>query len=173
MKTMRTGNVLHHLRWWLPAVIIILGVAATILPIIIMTADFPKSFGRDSSDTVACAKSPSGAVEALLDENNGGATTSFGYVVSLRAVSSSATTGVRVASAYGAVRNDHAYGMTLVWVDENTLEIQYWQAGWTTVERPSVSIDGMTITTRIKAGVRDESAPAGGMLYNRAATCKS
>src|SRR5712671_6554482 len=70
-------------------------------------------FSSDSSDTVARAKSPSGAVEALLDENNGGATTSFGYVVSLRAVSSSATTGVRVASAYGAVRNDHAYGMTL------------------------------------------------------------
>ena len=173
MKTMRTGNVLRCLRWWLPAAIIVVGVAATILPIIIMTADFPKSFSRDSSDTVACAKSPSGAVEALLDENNGGATTSFGYVVSLRAVSSSATTGVRVASAYGAVRNDHAYGMTLVWVDANTLEIQYWQARWATVERPSVSIDGMTVTTRVKAGVRDESAPAGGMLYNRAATCKS
>ena len=130
-------------------------------------------FSSDSSDTVARAKSPSGAVEALLDENNGGATTSFGYVVSLRAVSSSATTGVRVASAYGAVRNDHAYGMTLVWVDANTLEIQYWQARRATVERTSVLIGGTTITTRMKAGVRDESAPAGGMLYNRAATCKS
>jgi hypothetical protein len=123
-------------------------------------------FSSDSSDTVARTLSPSGAVEALLDENNGGATTSFGYVVSLRAVSSSATTGVRVASAYGAVRNDQAYGMALVWADANTLEIQYWQARWATVERPSISIDGMTITTRMKAGVRDESAPAGGMLYN-------
>jgi hypothetical protein len=56
--------------------------------------------------------------------------------------------------------------MTLIWVDANTLEIQYWQARWATVERPSVSIDGITIATRMKAGARDESAPAGGMLYN-------
>jgi hypothetical protein len=122
-------------------------------------------FNGGSSDTVAHAKSPSRAVEALLDENNGGATTSFGYVVSLRAVSSSSSV-VRVASAYGAVRNDKAYGMALVWVDANTLEIQYWQARWATVERPSVLIDGMTIRTRMTAGLRDESAPAGGMLYN-------
>jgi hypothetical protein len=123
-------------------------------------------FSSDSSDTVARAKSPSGNVEALLDENNSGATTSFGYVVSLRAVSSSAPTGLRVASAYGAVRNDKGYGMTLVWADANTLEIQYWQARLATVDRPSVLVDGMTITTRMKAGVRDESAAAGGMLYN-------
>jgi hypothetical protein len=123
-------------------------------------------FSSDRSDTVARAKSPSGTVEALLDENNGGATTSFGYVVSLRALSSSATTGVRVASAYGAVRSDQAYGMMLVWVDANTLEIQYWQARWATVERPMISIDGTTISIRMKAGVRDESAPAGGMFYN-------
>jgi hypothetical protein len=56
--------------------------------------------------------------------------------------------------------------MTLVWVDENTLEVQYWKARWATMEHPSASIDGVTITTRMKADVRDESAPAGGMLYN-------
>jgi hypothetical protein len=116
--------------------------------------------------TVARVKSPSGRVEALLDENNGGATTSFGYVVSLRPVSSPTATGIRVASTYGAVRNDRAYGMNLVWVGENTLEIQYWKARWATIEHPSIAIDGDTITTRMKADVRDEAAPAGGMLYN-------
>ena len=123
----------------------------------------------DSSGTVATvarAKSPSGRVEALLDENNGGATTSFGYAVSLRLVSSPTATGVRVASAYGAVRDDRAYGMNLVWVDENTLEIQYWKARWAIIERPSIAIDGEAITSRMKADVRDEAAPAGGMLYN-------
>src|SRR5258705_4988958 len=103
MKTMRTGNVLRCLRWWLPAAIIIVGVAATILPIIIMTADFPKSFSRDSSDTVACAKSPSGAVEALLDENNGGAPTLLRYVAPLRDASISATTPVPLAATFSAV----------------------------------------------------------------------
>jgi hypothetical protein len=73
---------------------------------------------------------------------------------------------VRVASAYGAVRNDGAYGMNLVWVDENTLEVQYWKARWVTLEAPDVSVDGASITTRMKADVRDESAPAGGMPYN-------
>jgi hypothetical protein len=110
--------------------------------------------------------SPSGRVEALLDENNCGATTSFEYVVSLRAVASAATVGVRVASAYGAVRNNDAYGMNLVWIDNNTLEVQYGEARWVTMEHPSISIDGVTITTRMKADVRDESAPVGGMLVN-------
>jgi hypothetical protein len=119
-----------------------------------------------SSDTVVRAASPSGHVEALLDENGCGATTSFGYVVSLRPAASSVANGVHVASAYGAVRNDRAYGMNLVWADENTLEIQYWKAHWVTLERPDVSVDGATIATRMKADVRDESAPAGGMLYN-------
>jgi hypothetical protein len=69
-------------------------------------------------------------------------------------------------SAYGAVRNDDAYGMNLVWVDENTLEIQYWKARWVTLEVPDVSVAGTTIMTRMKADIRDDSAPAGGMLYN-------
>jgi hypothetical protein len=102
----------------------------------------------------------------VLDENGCGATTSFGYVVALRPAASSVADGVRVASAYGAVRNDQAYGMNLVWIDENTLEIQYWKARWATLENPDASVGGGTITTRMKADVRDESAPAGGMLYN-------
>jgi hypothetical protein len=119
------------------------------------------------TDTVVRAASQSGRVEALLDEINCGATTSFGYVVSLRPVASSMASGVRVASAYGAVRNEDAYGMNLVWVDENTLEIQYWKARWATLEHPDASVDGGTIATRMKADVRDETAPAGGMIYNR------
>ena len=119
-----------------------------------------------SSDTVARAASPSGRVEALLDENGCGATTSFGYVVSLKAAGSPGVAGYRVASAYGPVRNDQAYGMTLVWVDESTLEVQYWEARWVTIERPSISIDGVQIAIRMKGDVRDDSAPAGGMLHN-------
>lgn len=140
-----------------------LGVAVCLIPMILLwTSMFPNP--SCSVDTVVRATSPSGRVEALLDEKNCGATTSFAYVVSLRAVASSTTAGVPVASAYGAVRNDDAYGMNLRWIDENTLEVQYWKARWVTVEHPSISIDGVTIEIRMEAGVRDESALAGEML---------
>jgi len=122
--------------------------------------------GCSSSDTVARVKSPSGRVEAILDETNGGATTSFGYVVSLKATSAPATEVIRVANAYGAVRSDRAYGVNLVWVNEHILEIQYLEARWAKVERAKVLIDGVWITIRLKSGVRDETAPAGGMLDN-------
>lgn len=148
------------LRWAIVGVGSVLMLAG---PFLLMLA-LPEPFC--SSDTVVRARSPSGLVEALLDENNCGATTSFSYVVSLRSVASSQDNGVHVASAYGAVRNDDAYGMNLVWVDENTLEVQYWKARWVTLEAPDVSVDGASITTRMKADVRDESAPAGGMPYN-------
>jgi hypothetical protein len=52
-----------------------------------------------------------------------------------------------------------------IWVDAFA-RFQYWKARWVTLEAPDVSIDGTSITTRIKVDVRDESAPAGGMLYN-------
>jgi hypothetical protein len=146
-----------------------LGVAVFILmlapmPILLTFALFPNP--SCTSDTVVRATSPSGRFEALLDEENCGATTSFAYVVGLRPVASSRADRINVASAYGAVRNDQAYGMNLVWVDENTLEVQYWKARWVTIEHPSISIDGVPVTTRKKADVRDESAPAGGMLVN-------
>jgi hypothetical protein len=146
-----------------------LGVAVFILmlaPMLILLtlAMFPNP--SCTSDTVVRATSPSGRVEALLNEENCGATTSFGYVVSLRPGASSGANRINVASAYGAVRNDDAYGMNLVWIDENTLEVQYWKARWVTIEHPSISIDGVTVTTRMKADVRDETAPAGGMLVN-------
>jgi len=145
-----------------------LGVVFTLLLVgaILIQPPLIPSSDPCSSDTVVRMTSPSRRLEALLDENNCGATTDFGYVISLRPVASSVANAVRVASAYGAVRSDQAYGMNLVWVDENTLEIQYWRARWVTLEHPDVSVDGATIAIHMKADVRDESAPAGGMLYN-------
>ena len=129
------------LRWAIAGVGLVLMLAGPFL--LILAWPEPSC----SSDTVVRASSPSGHIEAVLDENGCGATTSFGYVVSLKPVASSMANGVRVASAYGAVRNDDAYGMNLVWVDENTLEVQYWKAQWVTLEAPDVSVDGTSITT--------------------------
>lgn len=115
-------------------------------------------------DTVATVKSPNGLVEAILDETNGGATTDFGYEVSLKGVSSGQR-AVRVAKLYGAIRNESAYGVNLVWLSNQALEIQYWKAERAEIEQ-SPAVNGQQIAVRFKAGVLDELAPAGGMDYN-------
>jgi hypothetical protein len=116
-------------------------------------------------DIVANVKSPDGKVEAILGEINGGATTSFGYEISLRGVSPGQDP-VRVARLYDAVRNESAYGVNLVWRNSQTLEVQYWKAENAETEHASISVGGQSITVRLKAGVLDKSAPAGGMDYN-------
>jgi hypothetical protein len=119
----------------------------------------------NSSVQVATAKSPSGRAEAILTETNGGATTSFGYIVSLKGASPDGEP-TPVASLYGATRNPQAYGANLVWLDGRTLEVQYLTAKTAKIERASVIVNGQTLTVRLRAGVVDKAAPAGGMEYN-------
>jgi hypothetical protein len=86
---------------------------------------------------VASAKSPNGRLKAILTGTNGGATTSFGYEVDLETIPRWGRT-VRVASLYGAARSQQAYGVNLVWLDDQTLEIQYLTAKTAEVERDSI-----------------------------------
>jgi hypothetical protein len=118
-----------------------------------------------NADTVATVKSPDGKVEAILEETNGGATTSFGYIVSLKGLSPEQKP-VRVATLYDATRNETAYGVNLVWRNNQALEIRYWKAETAEIEIPSVSVSGQSITIRFTTGVRDRTAPSGGMDYN-------
>jgi hypothetical protein len=117
-----------------------------------------------SSVQVASAKSPNGHVEAIVAETNGGATVDFGYEISVRSSPSGAPT--RVASLYGAIRSEQAYGVNLVWVGERTLEIQYLRAKSAKLERGAVTLDGQSFAVRLKPGLLDASAPAGGMEYS-------
>lgn len=114
---------------------------------------------------VARVTSPDGAIDAVVRETNGGATTSFGYVVSLTGA------GKRhgsksVASFYGATRSATAYGVNLNWLNANDLEIQYFQSRVAALEHSSVRINERTIQVSLKSGVEDMTAPAGGMEYN-------
>lgn len=118
-----------------------------------------------SSDHVARAKSPNGRLEAILTETNGGATTSFGYEVSLE-TSPGGGDLVRVAKLYGATRNEQAYGANLVWLDNHTLEVQYLNAKSAIVERASLLQNGQTVMVHLRAGILDKTAPPGGMEYN-------
>jgi hypothetical protein len=124
--------------------------------------------GCVSNDEVARVSSPSGDVDAIVMEDNGGATTSFGYTVLVAPVGSSHVRGTRVASFYGATRSERAYGVNARWVSDEVLRIEYLNAQSASVEPPgSFTIKGRSISVSLKAGVSDPRACQGGMSHAR------
>lgn len=117
-----------------------------------------------SRDEVQRAQSPDGSVDAILYETNGGATTSFGYEVEL--LGKGSHRGERVATLYGATRNQNAYGVNLRWSGNGELRIEYLSAIDARVFHPTMETAGRTIRVVLKSGVEDRSAPSGGMYYN-------
>ena len=119
---------------------------------------------RASSFEVAHVVSPNGSLEAVLTETNGGATTSFGYEVTLGPRGANNTQ--RVASLYGAIRNPQAYGVNLVWTNNHVLRIQYLRAKAVPHAVNTISVNGRQIEVELQSGVEDPTAPSGGMQYN-------
>jgi hypothetical protein len=119
-----------------------------------------------SSDEVARVLSPSQKAEAVLIEINGGATTSFGYRVYVVKNRSSILSYKPVANLYGAVRNDHAYGVNLKWYNSTELRIEYFTAKSASLDVSKVKIGAEIINVQLRSGVNDPLAPTGGMLYN-------
>jgi hypothetical protein len=111
--------------------------------------------------------SPIGDTDALLIETNGGATTSFGYEVHVVPKGSAPSAGSEAAFIYGAVRNDHAYGVNLRWRRTDTLAIEYLEAKQVVRQRGEVVVADRHIGIVFASGIVDAAAPAGGMLYNR------
>jgi hypothetical protein len=123
--------------------------------------------GRDvSRDEVARSAAPSGRFEAVLIETNGGATTSFGYDVFLVPPGQSPQRGRPVASLYGAVRNESAYGVNLRWDGEHTLALEYLEAKQASLVEPLAVVSADSVRVVLRSGIEDPTAPAGGMLYN-------
>lgn len=118
-----------------------------------------------SSYEVAHVPSPNGRLEAVLTETNGGATTSFGHEVSIGTKGAKAL--VHVASLYGAVRNDQAYGVNLNWAGDHILRVQYLRAKAVQNVSKSVTVGGQQVEVELQSGVEDPSAPSGGMHYNQ------
>lgn len=121
---------------------------------------------RPAGLEVARVASPNGSLEAVLTEANGGATTSFGYLVYVGAKNSKTPT--LVASLYGAVRNENAYGVNLAWTGDHTLRVEYLRAKEITYVSRLVIVEGEQIETELHSGVEDSAAPSGGMYYNQA-----
>jgi hypothetical protein len=119
---------------------------------------------QPASYEVARVKSPNGNLEAVLTETNGGATTSFGYEVSVG--TEGAKTLDPVASLYGALRNEQAYGVNLSWLDNHVLRVQYLRAKAVQNVSKTVSVGGQEVEVELQSGVEDAGAPSGGMHYN-------
>lgn len=121
--------------------------------------------GEPSKDEVSRVVSPTGKVDAVLFETNGGATTSFGYEVYV-VEHGAQPSGSPPVSLYGAVRNQHAYGANLKWASPDSVAVEFLSAKSTKIERPTLSIGTQPIHLAAHEGVPDNTAPPGGMLYN-------
>ena len=119
---------------------------------------------KASSYQVAHISSPNGSLEAVLTETNGGATTSFGYEVSVGLKGSKSQK--RVASLYGAVRSDYAYGVNVSWANDHVLQVQYLRAKAVQNVAKSIDINGQQVGVEFQADIEDPSAPSGGMQCN-------
>ena len=119
-----------------------------------------------SHDEVSRVSSPAGDLDAVLVETNGGATTSFGYLVYVLPRSAKPSKSHEVAWLYAAGRNEHAYGANLRWVGPSEVVIEYQHADEAEARKPTIRIGGQTVTVVMHGGVSDSTAPAGGMLYN-------
>jgi hypothetical protein len=119
-----------------------------------------------SRDEVLRVASPDGEVDAVVVEVNGGATTSFGYQVTLQPRAGLFRRGQDVAWLYGAVRKEDAYGVNLAWTRPGRLTLQYLRARTQKLGEDRVALAGKDIEIRLEPGVTDPTAPRGGMLYN-------
>jgi hypothetical protein len=146
------------LRWALYAAIALVGVAflASVAVVRLLAP---------STDVVARVVSPNGDLQAVLVEVNGGATTSFGYEVSIVPIGSDRP-GLPAATLYGAVRNDQAYGVNLRWVSGSQLNVEFKQARDAKLEQPALTVSGRRVAVALQSGITDPNAPPGGMLYN-------
>lgn len=151
------------LKWilWIVGTLVSLAGGAMLL----MAWFFSYFIGEPSKDEVVRVKSPSGKVEAILIETNGGATTSFGYEVYVVECGAKPSSSPAV-SLYGAVRNQNAYGANLVWSSSDSLVVEYLSVKSAKLNTRNQSVQTQAIHFTLREGVFDNSAPSGGMLYN-------
>jgi hypothetical protein len=117
-------------------------------------------------DEVARSTAPSGRVDAVLVETNGGAITSFGYFVFVVPTGRSTWFKKEVAFLYGATRNSQAFGANLNWTGNSELKVEYLDAREAELRLSRVLVLGKEVRIILKSGIIDPSAPPGGMLYN-------
>lgn len=151
------------LKWILWTVGTLLTVTA--VAVLLMASIVSGLVGEPSKDEVARVVSPSGNIEAVLLETNGGATTSFGYEVYV-VERGAQPAGSPAVSLYGAIRNQNAYGVNLKWPSPDSLAVEYLSAKSAQVNTQTQTVGTQTIRFALREGVIDNTAPSGGMFYN-------
>jgi hypothetical protein len=151
------------MKWilWIVGTLVSLAVGTVLL----LAWLFSGLIGEPSKGEVARVVSPSGIIDAVLFETNGGATTSFGYEVYV-VEHGAQSSGTPAASLYGAVRNQYAYGANLRWPSSNSLAVEYLSAKSAKVNAHTQSVGTQAIHVTLREGATDNTAPPGGMLYN-------
>jgi len=139
------------------------------VPTLLLVLSAGCGIGESSWDEVARARSPDGLRDAVLIESNGGATTSFGYEIFVVPHAQQVRHGAAgsLASLYAATRNEQAYGVNLQWLAPDTLAVEYLTAREAVGHHSAIADPLDQVHIVLRSGVRDSSAPAGGMLYNR------
>lgn len=112
---------------------------------------------------VGSAWSPDKSTVATITEINGGATTSFGYVIKVQNKNQIISFSKEVANLYGAVRSSCAYGVDLEWESDEVLLIKYLEARNADLNSEKIKIGGRTITIKLVPNITNPSAPCGGM----------
>jgi hypothetical protein len=117
---------------------------------------------------VSRVTSPGGNADAVLFEENGGATTSFAYSVYLvpRGQVVKPRTDPAAATFYDVTRSDSAFGVNLRWRDRATLYVEYLYSHQTRVPDPFVKVGPRAIHVVLRKEIVDAHAPSGGMLWN-------
>jgi hypothetical protein len=136
----------------------ILSLIAAILLAVAVRLEHPKQ----TRDEVARVASPDGSVSAVVYELSGDAKTPFAYQVG---IASQGNVQI-VAYLWGAIRNDRAYGVNPRWLDNGDLSLEYLSAPGQRLRANEVQVAGHEVHVSLHAGIRDENAPAGGMLFN-------
>lgn len=127
-------------------------------------------------DEVVRLASPNNRYDAVLIETNGGAATSFGYLVYLLPHKKPfyrhdylfwvpGHEQVQAGYLYGAIRNENAYGVNLKWLSPAQLKVEYLECQKAQMSN-SLRLGDSFIEVIDKSGILDESAPAGGMGYS-------
>lgn len=129
-----------------------------------------------SCEEVQRVTSPDRRFDAILIETNGGATTTFGYLVYVTKAGQPFRRHDTplwwlpnhqqqlVGSLVGAIRNSNAYGANLKWTTAKVLSVEYLTCDQKEGFK-NVLFDGHPITIQDKSGILDATALSGGMGY--------
>jgi hypothetical protein len=127
-----------------------------------------------SFDEVQRVKSPDQKYDVVVAEENGGATTSFNYLVYILPSGGllqrhhawgTEPQMIQIGSLYGAIRNEQAYGLNVHWSNSNTVVLECLKADRVNVPTKA-RLQGKDFSIVYNSQTLDPLAPPGGMDYN-------